>query len=124
MSNNRNRSRRSRNRSKPEAYEPVQISTKRSPDEPEPERLVLFYIDGEAYSVPTQLPPAIGLRYLRDIREGGNTDYAMAGLLTEAMGEQAFDALADCDQVDGDAMARIVDKVMEIALGAAGQGKS
>lgn len=126
--NNRNRSRRPRTRSRrPEAYEPVRISTKPAEGEeskPEPKRIPLFYIDGVEYSVPEALPPAIGLRYLRDVRDGGNVDFAVAQLLTEAMGEDAFDALADCDQVGHAEMVRITDRVMEIALGATETGKS
>lgn len=108
----------------PRNFEPPRISSKPAEDAEPERRITLFYIDDVEFSAPATLPPSIGLRYLADLRDGGNADFAVAGLLIDAMGRKAFDALADCDTVTSDDMAAIVDKVLEIALGGTGQGKS
>jgi hypothetical protein len=90
-------------------------------------RVPLFYLDDKEYLVPKHLPPAVGLRYLRDIRDGRGLDGAVAELLTEAIGEEGFDALCDHDAIDRDQMSTIVDRVLQIALGGVGaddKGKS
>lgn len=107
-------------------YEAPRISTKRDEraEQQEVEQVDLFYIDGKAYSVDADLPPAIGLRYLRTLHDGGNMDIAYAQLLIEAMGRDTYDALAECDDVGRKEMATIVDKVMELALAGRESGKS
>jgi hypothetical protein len=87
----------------------------------------LFYLDDQEYLVPRELPPAVGLRYLRDVRDGRGLDAAVAELLTEAIGEEGFDALCDHDEIGREQMSMIVDRVLQIALGGVGaddKGKS
>lgn len=107
-----------------DGFKPVRITTGRDTEEPaeETKRVEVFSIDDRAFTVPVELPPATGLRYLRNVRDQGR-DFAVAELLTEAMGEEAFEALAECDDVGRDEMGIIVDIVMSIAMGAVDPGK-
>jgi|SRR5690554_4039081 len=103
--------------------EPPRINTsERRNEAQEVDRIEVFEIDGRKYTMPAKLSPAAGMRYLRNLRDRGR-DYAEAQLLTEALGSEAVDALAECDEITHDEMATILAIVMRIALGAADPGK-
>lgn len=82
------------------------------------ERTPLFYIDGVEYSIPTRVPPAIFLNYLRRLRDGVDSDVAQAHLIDEVLGSDAMDALAACPSVGPDDFKTIMAVVNEIAAGA------
>lgn len=105
-----------------DSYQAPRISTSKPEGAEEVKRIPLFHIDDETWTVPVRLSPAVGLRYLRTVRERG-VDAAAAELLTEAIGADAFDALAECDEMDQDAMDSIIGMVMGIALGSVDPGK-
>lgn len=124
MSRGRRRPQRGREQFSLDSYQAPRISTKKPEGErPEPvKRVDLFSIDDETWTVPVKLPPAVGLRYLRTVRDRG-ADAAAAELLTEAVGADAFDALAECDEMNEDDMSAIIDIVMRISLGSVDPGK-
>lgn len=101
-------------------FTPVRISTSEPTEAVK--QIPLFYIDDQEYTVPAKLPPALGLRYLRDVRDRGS-DYATAELLIAALGEEGFDALSECDAIDADQMDSIIEGVIGIAMGAVDPGK-
>lgn len=108
-------------------YQPPRIYTKQDDDQVETaevEQIPVFYIDDREYTVPADLPPAVGLRYLRNVRYLG-PDAAMYDLLVEALteGEAAYNALADCDEIDREQMGQIMTMVMGVALGSVDPGK-
>jgi hypothetical protein len=113
----------SRKSQRPDNYDPPKISTAKKRTD-SAQRVPLFYIDGKEYSVPVNLPPALGLRYMRRVRDGASHVEAAMFLFMEAIGEDALNALCECEEVDRNAMEKIVERVLEIALGGAPQGKS
>ena len=76
-----------------EDFEPIHIDG--SVDEEDaPETVLLFTLDDVEYRIPKYPDARVALRYLRDVRKHGE-DYAVAGMLTELLGEEGFDALCD-----------------------------
>lgn len=70
--------------------------TKTAPPETEQARVVLFYIDEEAYSVPARIPANLGLRFLQVAAHRG-PGVGSIFLFEEMLGEPALDALKECD---------------------------
>jgi hypothetical protein len=81
----------------------------------------LFSIDGKAYHIPVEFPPAYGLVYL-DALEGGR-DVAVGKALKLAIGAQGWKALRDlCEQrpdvISPAQLAVLMDKVLTKIMGA------
>jgi hypothetical protein len=54
----------------------------------------LFSIDGREYSIPTVVPPSVGLRYLKMLRTQGEL-IANGWVLEEMLGTEAYEALSE-----------------------------
>ena len=72
----------------------LRFSSEAKPDKKQEQRIPLFYIDDEAYTVPRYPNPAIGLRFLKKIHEEGDGE-ANFYLLTTMLGEDGYNALID-----------------------------
>lgn len=94
-------------------FEPLRIP---SNDEVVEERVPLFYIGDDEYTIPKLIPPGVALQFLREAREHGR-DLATAPLLTRVLGEDAYTALEESKALTEDQMEWIVDKVLDLALG-------
>jgi hypothetical protein len=68
------------------------------PPAPEVERVPLFVLDGKEYTIPAKIGPAVGLRYLYDLKLLGE-QAAIAGLLFTVLGQDAMEALSNSSQV-------------------------
>ncbi len=84
----------------------------------EEERVPLFSIDGEVYTIPKVVPQGLALEFLRIAREYGE-NVAAGRLLERLLGERAYAALEQCPSLDGEKMQRIVDMAQKIAFGKA-----
>jgi hypothetical protein len=83
----------------------------------EVELVTLFVIDDVPYQIPKRLRPAAAITYLRDVREKG-PEVALADALAEVLGEDAMDALADCDAITDEQMGQIMGAVQRLLTGA------
>jgi hypothetical protein len=72
----------------------IRFSSEAEPDPKREQRVPLFYIDEEAYTVPRFPAPTIGLRYLKLAHEEGS-DEANYWLLTSMLGDEGYEALMD-----------------------------
>jgi hypothetical protein len=95
-------------------YEPVRLTSK---PETEKDRVVLFYVDGEPYSIPKKIGRNYGLRYLQTARKQGEA-LAAQELLEVLIGEDGYQALMDCDGLEDEALEQIMDQLRDGALGA------
>ncbi|MDX2697255.1 hypothetical protein [Streptomyces ipomoeae] len=93
-------------------FEPIRIAAN---DEVEEERVPLFYIGDDEYTIPKAIPPGVALQFLREAREHGR-DIATAPLLTRVLGEDAYEALEQSKALKEDEMEWIVEKVLDLAL--------
>lgn len=93
-------------------FEPIRIA---ADDEIEVERVPLFYIGDDEYTIPKEIPPGVALQYLREAREYGR-ELATAPLLISVLGEEAYRALEKSKALNEDQMEWIIDKVLDLAL--------
>lgn len=82
----------------------------------EEERVGLFSIDGDVYTIPKVVPQGIALEFLRMSREYGE-NIAAQRLLERLLGAEAYTALEQCPSLDDVKMQRIVDMAQKIAFG-------
>ncbi|MCI3246305.1 hypothetical protein [Streptomyces spinosisporus] len=99
-------------------FEPLRID---ADDEVEEERVPLFYIGDDEYTIPKLIPPGVALQFMREAREHGR-ELAAAPLLIRVLGEDAYMALEQSKSLSEDQMEWIINKVLDLALGRKKQG--
>ena len=85
-------------------FEVVELSS----EVPEEERVPLFSIDGDVYTVPKFVPQGISLEFVRLNREHGES-VAAVRLLERMLGPKAYAALEQCPTLDEPKMQKIID---------------
>jgi len=94
--------------------EPIRLSTK--PPEGADERVTLFYIDEQAYTIPKRPRANIALQYLDRVREEG-TEQGAAWLLHNMLGEDAYDALMGYEYLTPEQLSAIVELCQRHTVG-------
>lgn len=94
-------------------FEPIRIAANTDIAE---ERVPLFYIGDDEYTIPKSISPGVALQFLREAREHGR-ELATAPLLIRVLGEKAYLALEESQALDEDQMEWIINKVLNLALG-------
>lgn len=82
----------------------------------EVELVVLFSIDGRDYTIPKKPRVNVALRYLKMAREHG-PEAAQAYLLEALVGEEAYEALMNFDDLDSDTLGAIAEAAQKYTLG-------
>lgn len=95
-------------------FEPVRLVSK--PADPD-DRVVLFYVDDTAYSIPRKVGRNYGLRFLQTARKQGEA-MAAQELLEILIGEDGYEALMACDALRDEDLDRIISQLRDMALGA------
>ncbi len=95
-------------------YELVELSSTVE----EEERVPLFSIDGDVYTIPKSVPQGLALEFLRIAREHGE-NVAAGRLLERLLGPKAYTALEQCPSLDDEKMQKIRDMAQKIAFGKA-----
>lgn len=95
-------------------FEIIQLTSKPADEQ----RVALFAIDGEAYTIPKTVSQGIALEFLRISREMGDA-IAAQRLLERLLGPESYAALEQCQDLDDVKMQRIVDMAQKIAFGKA-----
>jgi hypothetical protein len=94
-------------------FEPIRIAADTDVEE---ERVPLFYIGNDEYTIPKHIPKGVALQYLRHASEGGH-ELATAPLLIRVLGEDAYMALEQSKALKDDELERIIDIIVKQALG-------
>lgn len=94
-------------------FEPVRIA---ADDDIEEERVPLFYIGDDEYTIPKHIPKGVALQYLRHASEVGH-EVATAPLLIRVLGEDAYLALEQSRAMTSEQLEQIVDIIIKQALG-------
>jgi hypothetical protein len=97
-------------------FEPIRFVTKRPEDREPEERVVLFSLDDAEFTIPRKFPVNLGLRVIRTMRRRGEA-IAMAELLEEVIGADAYEALVNYPDITNDDIARLMQIVNDLALG-------
>jgi hypothetical protein len=95
-------------------FEPIRIAA--DGDVEEEERVPLFYIGDEPYTIPKTIPKGVALQYLRHAANVGH-ELATAPLLIRVLGEKAYMALEESRALTGEQLEAIVDIIVKQALG-------
>lgn len=93
--------------------EPLRLTSKPAADTG---RVVLFYVDDTAYSVPKVIGRNHGLRYLKTARRLGEA-LAAQELMETLLGEDGYDALMGCEGLTDDDLDAITTRLRDGALG-------
>lgn len=96
--------------------EPLRLVTKRPEDRAPEERVELFSIDDTSYTIPKKFPVGLGLKVIRTARRSGQ-EIAMAELLEEVIGSDAYDALVNYKDLEDEHLERLMNIVNQLALG-------
>lgn len=95
------------------SFEPIRIPAN---DEVPEERVPIFYIGEEEYTVPASIPAGVALEYLR-ISAAAGSDAAAGVILTRVLGEEAYTALEQARGLTGEQLMQIVQLVVDRAMG-------
>lgn len=80
------------------------------------ERVVLFTIDDEEFSVPAKPGPNVTLKFLDEMRRTGNEMFAALGLLEAMLGKENYQKLLDYDELEDELMSDILEQVVKLAM--------
>lgn len=95
-------------------FEPVRIDPAAVPEEVE--RIPLFYIGDQEYSIPAEMDARAGLVALGLVRERG-LEAAAAYMMEEAIGRDAIRALVNCEAATGEQIREIMTNVQRMYMG-------
>lgn len=82
----------------------------------EVEKLELFSIDGKSYYIDNKPRLNVALKTLKLIRKDGE-EAAIAYMMEAAIGEEAFDALTEYDDLDIETFQAIVQAAQKVVFG-------
>lgn len=102
-----------------EDFEPIVISAEPTAEE---DKLVLFYVGDEPYSVPRRPRPHIALRYISNARKHGDTA-ALDILLEDMLGVAGAEALRNAENITDDQMSEVLRRVQVLAMGSIKEGR-
>lgn len=97
----------------------IELTTKAPADR---QMVDLFSIDGQVYQMPVQVGANIALGYMKLVRTHGQ-EAAMGWALERVLGEDAYNALMTCDEVEPEDLEAIMKAVLENVMGAVESGK-
>lgn len=96
-------------------FKPIRLSTKA--EAPEVDRVPLFYIDDEEFSMPREVPPVQSVRFLRDLKDG-DLPTATAKAFDDLLGPRALNRLARCKALKPEELKQIMDIIAEKMMAA------
>lgn len=80
------------------------------------DRVVLFTIDDEEFSVPAKPGPNVTLKFLDEMRRTGNEMFAALGLLEAMLGKDKYQQLLDYEELEDELMSQILEQVVKLAM--------
>lgn len=97
-------------------FEPLRFVTTPAAERAPDERVVLFSLDDQEFTIPKKFPVGLGLKVIRTMRRRGQ-EVAMAELLEEVIGEDAYEALVNYPDLSNDDIEHLMQIVNKLALG-------
>lgn len=80
------------------------------------ERVVLFTIDDEEFTVPKKPGVNVTLKFINEMRKSNNEMFAALGLLEAMLGKEKYDQLLDYDELDDELLGKILEQVVKLAM--------
>lgn len=81
----------------------LELHTKKAKKPPAPMEPA-FTIDGRVFSVPVEVKAQVAIRYMDHCRKRGE-NFGLSWLLEEVLGQDAYEALLECDLEDDELIA-------------------
>lgn len=80
------------------------------------ERVTLFTIDDEEFTVPKKPGVNVTLKFLNEMRRTGNEMFAALGLLEAMLGVEKYNQLLDYEELSDDLLSQILEQVVKLAM--------
>jgi len=96
---------------------PQIVALRSVPDQPEPERVEAFSINGTVYSINTKPKTNTALKYVHLARTKGS-EIAIDYMLETLLGKEGYEALIDFDDLTEDDLKAVIDSASKIMAGA------
>lgn len=80
------------------------------------DRVVLFTIDDDEFTVPKKPGMGTVMRYLNVARKTGNDLFAAQALVEEMLGEEAWDKFLNWEDLDDEVMGAVIEKCVSLAI--------
>jgi hypothetical protein len=80
------------------------------------DRVLLFKIDDEEFTVPKKPGMGTVMRYLNVARKTGNDLFAAQALVEELLGEEAWNKFLNWEDLDDDIMGQVIEKCVNLAV--------
>lgn len=81
------------------------------------DRIVLFTIDDQEFTVPAKPGMKIALKFLNQMKKSDNEMFGMLQLLEDMLGPDQYDALLNYDELTDDLVGKIAEQCVSLALG-------
>lgn len=94
----------------------IELNTRHSEEGREEERVELFRLNGQAYTVPAKPRVNASLQLLRDTRKHG-VELAQLMLLEKMLGQEAYDALCDFEDLKPEDLKALSEACAKLSLG-------
>lgn len=85
-------------------------------DQAKGNRVVLFTIDGEEFTVPEKPPFKVALKFINESKRSGNEMFAAMQLLEDMLGKEAYDRLIDFDGLTDELLGQILEQCTDRAF--------
>ncbi len=80
------------------------------------DRVTLFSIDDEEFTVPRKPGMGTVMRYLNVARKSGNDLFAAQALVEEMLGEDKWNTFLNWEDLDDEVMGKVIEKCVSIAV--------
>lgn len=85
-------------------------------DQAKGDRVVLFTIDGEEFTIPEKPPFKVALKYMNESKRSGNDMFAALQLLEDMLGKEAYDRLLNFDGLTDELVGEILEQCIDRAF--------
>ena len=79
-------------------------------------RVVLYTIDGEEFTIPEKPPFKVALKFMNESKRSGNEMFAALQLLEDMLGKESYDKLLDFDGLNDELLGEILEQCIDRAF--------
>lgn len=94
----------------------AEVLTFKSKKDKSKDRVLLFKIDDEEFTVPKKPGMGTVMRYLNVARKSGNDLFAAQALVEELLGEEKWEKFLNWEDLDDEIMGKVIEKCVSLAV--------
>lgn len=80
------------------------------------DRVVLFTIDDEEFTVPAKPGANVTLKFLDELRRTGNEMFAAMSLMETMLGKEAYQKFLDWEEMEDEQLSDVLEQVVNLAM--------